>query len=102
MLTLVNNEFKAVLKSTTEVAGLVTNISNASSEQAEGISHINIAVSALDTIVQENAATAEESASASEEMSAQSVELKSIVEDIIRLTGVGGHLEGHKDRNDSY
>lgn len=40
-------------------------------EQSSGIEQVNIAVSEMDKVVQQNAAVAEESASAAEEMSAQ-------------------------------
>jgi len=49
---------------------LVGEISAASQEQALGIGQVNMAVSVMDKVVQQNASSAEESASASEEMNA--------------------------------
>jgi methyl-accepting chemotaxis protein len=57
-------------------------ISEASKEQSSGIEQVNIAISQMDKVVQQNAANAEESASASEEMNAQAEQLKSYVVDL--------------------
>jgi methyl-accepting chemotaxis protein len=74
-----NEAFSEVAVSTSEVGGLVSEISVASKEQAQGIGQINKAVADLDRITQENASTAEESASAAEELNAQSAQMKSVV-----------------------
>ncbi|MFQ5685417.1 MAG: methyl-accepting chemotaxis protein [Candidatus Scalindua sp.] len=50
---------------------LTDEISNASTEQSEGIDQVNDAVQQMNDLTQKNAANAEEIASASEEMSAQ-------------------------------
>ncbi len=54
-----------------KVVQMVDDISAASIQQSEGIGHINKAVSDLDRLVQQNAATSEESASASQALSSQ-------------------------------
>ncbi|MBI5591559.1 MAG: hypothetical protein HY881_13860, partial [Deltaproteobacteria bacterium] len=54
-------------------------------EQAKGIEQVNIAISEMDKVTQQNAATAEESASASEEMNAQAEQMKGIVNDLVIL-----------------
>ncbi|MEA2060313.1 MAG: hypothetical protein U9P10_07380 [Thermodesulfobacteriota bacterium] len=54
-------------------------------EQSSGIEQVNIAVSEMDKVVQQNAAVAEESASAAEEMSAQAEQLKSYVTDLVQM-----------------
>jgi len=46
---------------------------------------VNIAISEMDKVVQQNAANAEESASASEEMSAQAEQLKEYVDELVVL-----------------
>ena len=71
--------FKEVASSTRKVGELVGEIAAASNEQAQGIAQVNIAVTEMDKVTQQNAATAEESASASEELSAQAEEMKSFV-----------------------
>jgi methyl-accepting chemotaxis protein len=75
----------SIIDDVTNVAGLVAGISQASSEQAEGIRQINQAMSQLDDSTQQNAATAEESASAAEELSAQSESMQSAVRDLVVL-----------------
>ncbi len=62
-----------------KIGELVNEIATASSEQAQGIAQINIAVSQMDKVTQQTAANAEESASASEELSAQAEQLKSFI-----------------------
>ena len=89
-----NEAFVEVAKSTGKVGELVSEISAASNEQAQGIDQVNIAVAEMDKVVQQNAANAEESASASEEMNAQAEQMKGIVEDLFAL--VGGNKNGSR------
>ncbi|MBK6766655.1 MAG: hypothetical protein IPG71_10175 [bacterium] len=63
--------------------GVVSAISAASDEQAQGIQQINSAVHQLERVTQQNAAAAEESASASEQMNHQADELTENVEALI-------------------
>lgn len=86
-----NDAFTQVKESAFKVAGILTEIATASSEQADGIGQINKAIAQMDKVVQQNAANAEESASASEEMNAQAEQLKSIVRDLVAM--VGGKIE---------
>lgn len=79
--------FSGVSESVQKVGSLVSEIAVASNEQAQGISQVNKAVTEMDQVTQQNAATAEESASASEEMSAQTEALKSITQDLISMVG---------------
>jgi methyl-accepting chemotaxis protein len=87
--------FMQVAKNSEKVGGLVYEISTASNEQAEGIEQVNIAISQMDKVTQQNAATAEESASASEEMNAQAVQMKSSVTELVALVG-GSSNNNHK------
>ena len=82
-----NDAFKEVAGSTAKVGELVGEIAAASSEQAQGIEQVNIAVTEMDKVTQQNAATAEESASASEELNAQAEEMKSFVADLAAMVG---------------
>jgi methyl-accepting chemotaxis protein len=75
-----------------KVSNLVSEVSAASNEQAQGIGQINKAVAEMDKVVQQVAANAEESASASEEMNAQAEEMKLFVEEMLAL--VGGSKNG--------
>jgi len=63
-----------------EVTDLIENIKAASNEQAEGIRQVNIAVSELDRITQQNALLVDESATTSRLMSDHSNELMKIIE----------------------
>lgn len=67
-----------------KVGGLISEISAASSEQAQGIDQINTAASEMDKVTQQVAANAEESAAAAQQMSAQAE----------TMTGMVGELEG--------
>ena len=80
-----NDAFRQVADSTVKVGGLVSEISEASKEQSDGIDQVNNAITQMDKVVQQNAANAEESASASEEMSAQAKQLKNYISELILL-----------------
>ncbi len=95
-----NDAFNEVAGSTRKVAELVGEIAAASSEQAQGIEQVNIAVTEMNKVTQKNAATAEETASASKELNAQAEEMKSFVgelsamvggSDMLRHPNIGGH-----------
>ena len=77
--------------------GLVSEIAAASNEQAQGIEQINLAVSEMDKVVQQNAANAEESAAASQEMNSQAAQMKGFVQDLVTI--VGGTTNGAAGRN---
>lgn len=68
-----------VVESVNQVNNLVSEIASASKEQAVGINQINVGVSNLERIVQQNAASAEELASTSEETSSQVVMVKEMI-----------------------
>jgi methyl-accepting chemotaxis protein len=80
-------EFYQMGEDAKKVSELFAEISVASQEQSQGIGQINIAVSEMDKVVQQNAANAEESASASEEMNAQAEQMKGFVDDLVALVG---------------
>jgi len=85
-----NDEFAKVSGTTSKVGELVGEISAASNEQAQGIGQVNIAVTEMDKVTQQNAANAEESASASEELNAQAHEMKSMVEELMAMVNGAG------------
>ncbi len=70
-----------------KVARLVSEITAASKEQAQGVEQVNLATSEMDKVVQQNAASAEESASAAEELSSQAQEMNGIVEQLSAMVG---------------
>ena len=92
-----NNAFKEVAGSTAKVGELVGEIAAASSEQAQGIEQVNVAVTEMDKVTQQNAATAEESASASEELNAQAEEMKSFVGELAAM--VSGNTTAPQGRS---
>jgi methyl-accepting chemotaxis protein len=66
-----NEAFKEVAESSAKVGALIDEIATASQEQAHGFGQINKAIVEMDSVTQQNSATAEESAAASEELNAQ-------------------------------
>jgi methyl-accepting chemotaxis protein len=82
-----NDAFNEVDSSTRKVGKLVGEIAAASNAQSQGIAQVNLAVTEMDKVTRQNAATAEESASASEELNAQSEELKGFVADLSEMVG---------------
>jgi methyl-accepting chemotaxis protein len=86
-----NEAFNQVTESSVKVGNIVSEIAEASKEQSSGIEQVNMAISEMDKVVQQNAANAEESAAASEEMNAQAEQLKEYVGGLVRLmTGKKG------------
>ena len=75
---------------------MVGGIAQASTEQSEGIGQLNQAVAGMDKITQSNAALAQQSASSAEEMKAQSAQVKTAVNDLLRM--VQGFAD---DKNES-
>ncbi len=84
-----NASFKKVTESSISVAELVSGITSASNEQAQGIEQINIAVAEMEKVTQQNAASSEESAAASEELIAQAEQMKVFVGELESLIGSG-------------
>ena len=86
--------FEQVVEAASKVEELIGEISAASQEQSQGIGQINTAVTEMDKVTQQNAATAEESASASEEMSAQAEQMKAMVGELLAMVG-GNSADSH-------
>ncbi|MBN2314540.1 MAG: hypothetical protein JXM79_11465, partial [Sedimentisphaerales bacterium] len=81
----VANVLEEIVTGIGKTSELVGEIAAASDEQARGISQVNTAVSQMDKVTQQNAATAEESASASKELSAQTNKMNGIVAQLAGL-----------------
>ena len=62
-----------------KVTAIVSEISASAREQATGVEQVNGAVGQMDTVTQQNAASAEESSSAAAELSSQADQLRSMV-----------------------
>jgi methyl-accepting chemotaxis protein len=94
LVSVTNDAFHQVADNAAKVGSLVSEISEAGKEQSNGIEQVNIAISEMDKVIQQNAANAEESASASEEMTAQAEQLREYVRELVVLvtgsTGTAG------------
>ncbi|MBN1513778.1 MAG: chemotaxis protein [Phycisphaerae bacterium] len=81
----VSKSLGAIADHVTKVTELITGITRASEEQAQGVDQVNTAVSQMDKVTQQNAAGAEESASAAEELAAQATSVSGIVDELSTL-----------------
>ncbi len=90
--------FKQIEEGSQSVARLISEITSATNEQAQGVDQVNTAVAQMDKVTQMNAASAEESASAAEELSAQAGALNHMVDDLTILIegGVGNGNGGQR------
>ncbi|MDR1534736.1 MAG: methyl-accepting chemotaxis protein [Planctomycetota bacterium] len=77
--------FKGIEEGSRSVSRLISEITSATNEQAQGVDQVNTAVAQMDKVTQNNAATAEESASAAEELSAQASALNEMVDSLVVL-----------------
>lgn len=73
------NYLNVIVNNANEVSQIITQITKASNEQAEGISQVSIGLSQISEVVQNNSSTSEESASASQELNSQAEVLKQMV-----------------------
>ncbi|MDR3212007.1 MAG: methyl-accepting chemotaxis protein [Planctomycetota bacterium] len=87
-----DSSFKEIQEGSNKVGSLITEITSATNEQAQGVDQVNTAVAQMDKVTQQNAASAEESASASEQLSAQAESLKAIVGELVVLVSGKGAL----------
>ncbi|MCJ7602886.1 MAG: methyl-accepting chemotaxis protein [Desulfobulbaceae bacterium] len=81
--------FHGVAESSTKVAGLIGEIATASKEQAQGFGQINQAITQMDTVTQQNSASAEESAAAAAELNSQSASMIDVVHELQVLVNGG-------------
>ncbi|MBN1343433.1 MAG: methyl-accepting chemotaxis protein [Phycisphaerae bacterium] len=88
--------FMKIGQSAAKVADLVSQITQASSEQAQGVEQVNSAVSQMDKVTQATAAGAEQSASSAEELSAEAKGVRSMVNELVALVGAGSKLAAGK------
>lgn len=76
-----------IIDGSKKVADIVAEIAAASKEQSDGIEQITNAISQMDQVTQQNAATSEETAAAAEELSSQADNLKEMVGTLQNLVG---------------
>jgi methyl-accepting chemotaxis protein len=90
----VDKALREIADSSRSVNDLVTQIASASNDQARGIEQINLAVSQMGTVTQQNAANAEQSAAAAQELNGQMEELNHVVRQLHTLVeGTEGGIE---------
>ncbi|MCU0425307.1 MAG: methyl-accepting chemotaxis protein [Candidatus Kapabacteria bacterium] len=85
----------------TKVQDIVAEIAASSEEQAQSITQVNIGLSQIDKVTQQNTASAEESASAAEELSGQSSELTRLVSRF-KLQAPNGHQTLHSSHTNGH
>ncbi|MFG6176000.1 methyl-accepting chemotaxis protein [Halomonas sp. THAF12] len=73
------NAMHELVEVVNRVAGMLGEISHATTEQSDGIGQVNVAVAELDRMTQQNAALAEESTSAAEQLREQADRLAELV-----------------------
>lgn len=76
----------AIVESVQRVNDIIDEISTAASEQSDGISQVNLAVTNMDQMTQQNAALVEESAAAAESLKDQSSRLTQVIS-VLRIAG---------------
>ena len=74
-----SESFAGIVSEIVKVTDLVGEIAAASSEQAHGVSQINLGLQQVDQVTQQNTAAAEETASAAQELSGQAEQLHGLV-----------------------
>jgi methyl-accepting chemotaxis protein len=78
---------RGITDSTMEVKRLVDEVSISSAEQARGIDHIAHALSEVERITQQAAASAQQSASASTAMAEQSDAMDKVTRELVEMVG---------------
>jgi methyl-accepting chemotaxis protein len=68
-----------IVRAVQQVAGLMSDIDDASSEQSQGIGQVNESIAAMDDVTQQNAALVEEAAAAAAALKEQAAQLSGIV-----------------------
>ncbi len=84
--------FEKVAAGAKQVGELFESVDSSSREQAERISSVNNAMTEIDRITQDNAASAEETASAIEEIKAQIDSIEVFIKELMVLIGKNKHM----------
>jgi len=91
----VGDSLKQIVGRVTESDVLVAEIAAAAKEQAQGITHVGVAMTQMDKVTQGNAASAEQTSSAADELSGQAKMLQDAVEHLHTLIASTSRSEGH-------
>jgi methyl-accepting chemotaxis protein len=84
---------KEIVSGSTKVTDIVAEIAAASNEQAQGIAQINVGLSQIDKVTQQNTASAEECAAAAEELSGQAMNLNAMLSRFQLKSGASGQIQ---------
>ena len=93
LVTQSGEAMKEILESITRVSSIMSEIETASSEQRTGIEQINIAITQMDQVTQQNAALVEQAAAAAVSLNEQAQRLSTAVE-VFRLGGTESAQRG--------
>ncbi|MFP5211952.1 MAG: methyl-accepting chemotaxis protein [Acidobacteriota bacterium] len=93
-----NENFQKMSDGARKATELIGEIAAASREQSQGVEHVNVAVSEIDKVVQQNASTADESASASEGMTARAEQVNGYVAELVQMVGIARSVPARADR----
>lgn len=92
-----SQEFYDMAVNVSKIGELISEISAASNEQAQGIAQISQAVSEMNEVVQKNVSTSNETAAASEQMTAQAEALRAYKGDLEILVHGARGAKGEED-----
>ena len=81
-----------IVEGARRVSTLISDITTAANEQRDGITQVNVAVTQLDQMTQQNAALVEESSAAAQGLRVQAQQLAGLVE-AFRLPAAAGVLK---------
>lgn len=98
----IQDVFNGIVQEIRSLDEIVGEISQASKEQSQGISEVNISLSQMDKVTQSNAAAAEENAAAAEELNSQVNALRGIVshlEAVVEGHSLGDHSFQNQEEN---
>ena len=86
----VGNVLDNIVGGINKTKDLVQDISEAIQEQSKGIEQINASVTEMDSVTQQNAAGADESSTTAKQLDNQAKQMKSIIQDLVKLVGSSG------------
>lgn len=93
-----NEALEEILNNVSSVDALVTEIAVASQEQSSGIREISKAVGQLEIVTQQNSSVSQASSTAAEQLRTQSVQLNSIVDDLVHIVRGDNAQYTHTDK----
>ena len=94
--TAVGESLERIVGKVTEADALVAEIAAAAKEQAQGITHVGVAMTQMDKVTQGNAASAEQTSSTADELSGQARLLQDAVEHLHSLIASTSRSAGHE------